>query len=116
MLVESIQELESRSLARVASAKSAEEVEAVRVEALGRKGGFSQFSKEMGKLAPTEVAMTVSVAIAPGEIAIAAPRAVGPAPCATRLEVAAHARSGMRLPSSRIATPPRIMADTRLDA
>src|SRR6266446_4408112 len=56
MLVESIQELESRSLARIASAKSAEEVEAVRVQALGRKGGFSQFSKEMGKLAAEEKA------------------------------------------------------------
>src|SRR5688572_15381091 len=56
MLDESIEELESRSLARVASAKSAEEVEAVRVEALGRKSGFSQFSKEMGKLAPEEKA------------------------------------------------------------
>ena len=56
MLDESIEELESRSLARVASAKSAEEVEAVRVEALGRKSGFSQFSKEMGKLAAEEKA------------------------------------------------------------
>jgi len=56
MLVESIQELESRSLARVASAGTAEEVEAVRVEALGRKSGFSQFSKEMAKLLPEEKA------------------------------------------------------------
>jgi len=54
MLEASIQELESRSLARIASAGTAEELEAVRVEALGRKGGFTQFSKEMGKLAPEE--------------------------------------------------------------
>src|ERR1039458_8509777 len=49
-----IQDLESRSLARVASAGSPEELEAVRVEALGRKGALAQISKEMGKLAPEE--------------------------------------------------------------
>ncbi|SPE37248.1 phenylalanine tRNA synthetase, alpha subunit [Candidatus Sulfopaludibacter sp. SbA6] len=54
MLDESIQELESRSLARIASAASPEELEAVRVDALGRKTGLTQFSKEMGKLAPEE--------------------------------------------------------------
>src|SRR5271157_3854197 len=50
----SIQELESRSLARVASACSPEELEAVRVDALGRKGALAQISKQMGKLAPEE--------------------------------------------------------------
>ena len=54
MADQSIQELESRSLARVASAGSPEELEAVRVEALGRKGALAQVSKEMGKLAPEE--------------------------------------------------------------
>src|SRR5689334_7850602 len=54
MLDQSIQELESRSLGRIASAQSAEELEAVRVDALGRKSGLTQFSKEMGKLAPEE--------------------------------------------------------------
>ena len=54
MLDDSIKELESRSLERIASAGTAEELEAVRVEALGRKGGLTQFSKEMGKLAPEE--------------------------------------------------------------
>jgi phenylalanyl-tRNA synthetase alpha chain len=54
MLEASIQELESRSLARIASAATAEELEAVRVDALGRKGGLTQFSKEMGKLTPEE--------------------------------------------------------------
>ncbi len=54
MLDESIQEFESRSLARIGSAKSAEELEAARVEALGRKAGISQFSREMGKLSPEE--------------------------------------------------------------
>jgi len=50
MLDESIQELLSRSLARIASAASLDDLEAVRVDALGRKTGLSQFSKEMGKL------------------------------------------------------------------
>lgn len=54
MLEQSIHELEARSLARIASATSAEDVEAVRVEALGRKTGLTQLSKEMGKLAPEE--------------------------------------------------------------
>jgi phenylalanyl-tRNA synthetase alpha chain len=54
MLEASIQELETRSLARIASAASAEELEAVRVDALGRKGALAQFSKEMGKLSPEE--------------------------------------------------------------
>jgi phenylalanyl-tRNA synthetase alpha chain len=52
MLEESIQELESRSLARIASAATAEELEAARVEAVGRKGPLAQFGKDMGKLAP----------------------------------------------------------------
>jgi phenylalanyl-tRNA synthetase alpha chain len=54
MLDQSIQELEAGSLGRIASAHSAEELEAVRVDALGRKSRLSQFSKEMGKLAPEE--------------------------------------------------------------
>jgi phenylalanyl-tRNA synthetase alpha chain len=49
-----IQELESGSLARIASAQSLEELEAVRVEVLGRKGALDQFFKQMGKLAPEE--------------------------------------------------------------
>ena len=54
MLEESIQELESRTLSRIASAATAEELEAVRVDALGRKSGLTQFSKDMGKLPPEE--------------------------------------------------------------
>jgi phenylalanyl-tRNA synthetase alpha chain len=54
MLEDSIQELEARSLERIAAAKTADEVEAVRVDALGRKGALAAFSKEMGKLAPEE--------------------------------------------------------------
>ncbi len=54
MLDNSIREFEARALARLQSASSAEDLEAARVEALGRKAGLSQFSKEMGKLAPEE--------------------------------------------------------------
>lgn len=54
MLEDSIQQLEARSIERIAAAKTAEEVEAVRVDALGRKGSLAAFSKDMGKLAPEE--------------------------------------------------------------
>ena len=54
MLEQSIQELLSRSLERIESAQSPAELEAVRVEALGRKGALAGFSKEMSKLAPEE--------------------------------------------------------------
>jgi phenylalanyl-tRNA synthetase alpha chain len=54
MLDQSIQELEARSLERIAAAASEEELEAVRVDALGRKGPLAQAGKEMGKLAPAE--------------------------------------------------------------
>ena len=54
MLEDSIQELEARSLERITAAKTAEEVEAVRVDALGRKGTLAAFSKDMGRLAPEE--------------------------------------------------------------
>ncbi len=51
MLDDSIQELESRSLARIAAARSPEELEAVRVEALGRKGTLAEIGKEHGQAA-----------------------------------------------------------------
>jgi len=54
MLDESIQELASRSLARIAAATTAEALEAVRVEAVGRKGALAEISKGMGKLSPEE--------------------------------------------------------------
>jgi len=49
-----LEELESRSLARIAAARTAAELEAVRVEALGRKGALALAGKDMGKLAPEE--------------------------------------------------------------
>jgi phenylalanyl-tRNA synthetase alpha chain len=54
MLEDSIKELEARSLERIAAAASQEELEAVRVDALGRKGPLAQAGKEMGKLPPAE--------------------------------------------------------------
>src|ERR1017187_4996168 len=54
MLDQSIQELEARSLARIASASTLEELEAVRVDSLGRKGPLAQAGKEMGKLPPED--------------------------------------------------------------
>jgi len=54
MLEQSIQDLLSRSLERIESAQTPADLEAVRVEALGRKGALAAFSKEMGKLAPEE--------------------------------------------------------------
>ena len=51
---QSIQELESRSLARIASARTPDELEAVRVEVLGRKGALNEISKGMVKLTVEE--------------------------------------------------------------
>src|SRR5208283_2723449 len=52
MSEDSIRELVASSLERIRAARNSEELEAVRVEALGRKGAISLASKEMGKLAP----------------------------------------------------------------
>src|SRR5437763_12176769 len=54
MLDESIQELASRSLARIASVQTPADLEAIRIEAVGRKGALAEISKGMGKLAPEE--------------------------------------------------------------
>jgi len=54
MLEEEIRALQADACARIEAAHSVEELDAVRVEALGRKGTLAQISKEMGKLAPEE--------------------------------------------------------------
>jgi phenylalanyl-tRNA synthetase alpha chain len=54
MLDQSILDLQSRSLARIASANTLEELEAARVDALGRKGPLALAGKEMGKLATAD--------------------------------------------------------------
>ncbi|MBI4875380.1 MAG: phenylalanine--tRNA ligase subunit alpha [Acidobacteria bacterium] len=54
MLESRLAQLEASALKRIRAALTAEELEAARVEALGRKGALAQASKEMGKLAPEE--------------------------------------------------------------
>ena len=55
MLDDSIRELESRSLERIASARAPQELDAVRVAVLGRKdGALTQVMKQLSKLAPEE--------------------------------------------------------------
>jgi len=49
-----MQDLVDSALARIQSAATAQELEAVRVEVLGRKGVLTQLSKDMGKLPPEE--------------------------------------------------------------
>jgi phenylalanyl-tRNA synthetase alpha chain len=49
-----MQDLVDSALARIRSAETAEELEAVRVEVLGRKGVLTQLSKDMGKLPAEE--------------------------------------------------------------
>src|SRR2546427_333065 len=49
-----IAQLESATLARIHVAKNLDELEAIRVDVLGRKGSLAQFSKEFGKLTPEE--------------------------------------------------------------
>jgi phenylalanyl-tRNA synthetase alpha chain len=54
MLDESIQELASGYLARIASVQTPAELETIRIEAAGRKGALAEISKGMGKLDPEE--------------------------------------------------------------
>ncbi|MGA2435501.1 MAG: phenylalanine--tRNA ligase subunit alpha [Bryobacteraceae bacterium] len=53
-LEESLREIEAGALARIAAASNLEELEAVRVDVLGRKGTLAQIGKQMGRLAPEE--------------------------------------------------------------
>src|SRR5215469_1815801 len=54
MLEQQLSELQSGSLTRIASADTAEELEQVRIDVLGRKGSLAQISREMGKVPPAE--------------------------------------------------------------
>jgi len=49
-----MQDFLDSALARIYAAPTADELEAVRVEVLGRKGVLSQFGKDIGKLSPGE--------------------------------------------------------------
>ncbi len=54
MLEANLSELESGARKRIEIAISPDELEAVRVEVLGRKGALAEVSKGMGKLAPED--------------------------------------------------------------
>ena len=58
MLEQLLPDLESAALVRIQTARSPQDLEAVRVEVLGRKGSLAQASKDMGKLAPEDRART----------------------------------------------------------
>jgi phenylalanyl-tRNA synthetase alpha chain len=49
-----MQDLLDSALARITASATAEELESVRVEVLGRKGVLAQLSKDMGKLSADE--------------------------------------------------------------
>jgi phenylalanyl-tRNA synthetase alpha chain len=53
-LESALTELEARSKERIANAATPEDLEAVRVEALGRKGALAEISKQIGKVAPAD--------------------------------------------------------------
>jgi phenylalanyl-tRNA synthetase alpha chain len=54
MLETTLEQLRARALERIRAARSPEELEAVRIEALGRKGALALASKELGKLPQQE--------------------------------------------------------------
>jgi phenylalanyl-tRNA synthetase alpha chain len=54
MLERQLSDLESAALARIHAARSPQDLEAVRVEVLGRKGSLALVSKDMGKVAPED--------------------------------------------------------------
>jgi len=54
MLESTLTELDARTRERIRSAATAETLEQVRIDVLGRKGALAEISKGMGKLAPEE--------------------------------------------------------------
>src|SRR3954454_12809755 len=54
MVADQIAQLEASARERIETAADAEQLEAVRVEFLGRKGALTSVSKDMGKLSPEE--------------------------------------------------------------
>src|SRR5689334_13828917 len=54
MIEDELSCLETEARSRIESAASAEELETIRIDVLGRKGTLAQLSKEMGKLAPEQ--------------------------------------------------------------
>ena len=54
VLEDRIKQVQSESLERIQASRNLDELEAVRVDALGRKGSLSQFSKDFGNLTPEQ--------------------------------------------------------------
>src|SRR3954469_2174864 len=54
MLESQLSQVQQDTLSRIDAAETAEGLEAIRVEVLGRKGTLAQVSKDMGKLTPEE--------------------------------------------------------------
>jgi phenylalanyl-tRNA synthetase alpha chain len=54
MLENQLMKLQASALALIAAASTGEELEAVRIEVLGRKGALALISKDLGKLPPAE--------------------------------------------------------------
>src|ERR1700722_9427764 len=54
MLEQQLSDLETAALARIQAAESPQDLEAVRIEVLGRKGSLTQAGKDMGKLPPED--------------------------------------------------------------
>ena len=54
MLEDKILQVQNDALVRIQAARTLDELEAARVEVLGRKGSLAQFSKEFGKLTPEQ--------------------------------------------------------------
>src|SRR5438128_1768399 len=54
MLEDRLSELRESALKGIAAAAAPEDLERIRVEALGRKGSLAQISKEMGKVEPAQ--------------------------------------------------------------
>ena len=54
VLEDRIKQVQSEALERIQASRNLDELEAVRVDALGRKGSLAQFSKDFGKLTPEE--------------------------------------------------------------
>ena len=53
---ERVGQVQHQARERISAAATADELEAVRVDVLGRKGSLTQFGKELGKLSPQEKA------------------------------------------------------------
>ena len=54
MMEAALREMSANAMARIAAAAGLEDLEAMRVDVLGRKGSLADAGKQMGKLQPSE--------------------------------------------------------------